>query len=533
MPPAAHRAPPHVTFARISIALLALATLTLPAIARARSASVPVGFTDDGIAGSLDEPVSLAEVPDPASVPARRVLFVEQRTARVGLVIDGAVSTLDTIPGVSALDEERGLLGVAVDPGFPARPYVYLHLTDGRAGHSVTVSRFTLGGDLAFTGTGALTLDLASRYDLLDALPDNAPNHNGGTVRFGPDRMLYVSLGDDATGCPAQDITVPVGKILRLDVSRLPEGPGGPAPIALLAPGDNPFATEPDSTARLVWTFGLRNPFRFQVDMQTGALFIADVGEFTWEELDRADRGGMNMGWPFYEGPASHLDCGFTPVAPATPPIAYYSHPTGYVAMAGPVYRLPMAGAWRFPPEYEGNCFFFDYYIGFLRRFQDMGTGWVLASPVPGQPNATDWGSSFDFVADMIELSDGTIWYCRQSDGGPLTGEIRRIRSTFAAGVADAGADRLALAPPAPSPTRGPTRLSWTQARAERVSLAIFDAQGRLVRTLVDGLARDAGSHTVTWDGTDGAGRRAGPGLYFARLRVGDAVRQARLARLE
>src|SRR4029077_2596201 len=118
--------------------------------------------------------------PDVSARPPR-VLFVEQRTARVGVIVGPNVYTLGTVPGVASAENERGLLGIAVDPGWPGRPYLYVHCTDGRSGHHIAVSRFTVTGDLGYTDTGALQFDPATRYDLLNSLPDDAVNHNGGT----------------------------------------------------------------------------------------------------------------------------------------------------------------------------------------------------------------------------------------------------------------------------------------------------------------------------------------------------------------
>src|SRR5204862_7040858 len=136
------------------------------------------------------------------------------------------------------------------------------------------ISRYRVTGDLAFTGNGGLTVDPASRYDLVNDIPDRASNHNGGTVRFGTDGMLYVSIGDDGS-CASQDLTSLAGKILRLDVSRLPAGAGGPALRSLVTPSGNPVVSNPDSNAHLVWSDGLRNPFRFHVDRATGGLIVA------------------------------------------------------------------------------------------------------------------------------------------------------------------------------------------------------------------------------------------------------------------
>src|SRR5262245_25869217 len=163
-----------------------------------------------------------------------------------------------TVPNVNTTGGEQGLLGIAVDPGWPARPYLYVHYD--RIGNQINLSRYTVGGDLSFTGNGALTIDPATRFDILTDIPDNATNHNGGTLRFGPDGMLYNSEGDDATGCPALDLTVLNGKILRLDISALPAGGGGPPAKSLITPADNPFVANANANAKLVGYSGLRNP---------------------------------------------------------------------------------------------------------------------------------------------------------------------------------------------------------------------------------------------------------------------------------
>ncbi len=502
-------------------------TLVFTALARGGAATIPSGFSDTALSTSLALPVGIAEIPDLPTALGRRVLFVEQKSTRVGLIAGGVTTTVGTVPGVVTADSERGLLGIAVDPAWPLRPYLYVHCTDGRVGNRIAISRFTATGDLAYTGNGQIQFAASSRYDLITDLPDAAGNHNGGTVRFGPDGLLYVSLGDDATGCPALDPNVPVGKILRLDTRRLPATAGGPAPYALLAAAGNPFATSADSSARLVWAYGLRNPFRFQIDPATGSLLVGDVGEGTWEELDWIDQAGMNLGWPMFEGPVSHGTCALTPPRGATGPIRSYGHAEGVAIVAGPRYRAVAVGTSRFPAEYDGDGFYLDYYGGFLRRVEWNGASWVAPPAAPGQPNATDWATGFDGVSDMLQLADGSLVYCRQSPG-----EIRRI--SYNSGVADApiAGTLLALAAPRPSPARGPVTLAWTQPAPARVSLAVFDAAGRRVRALVADDERTAGSHEATWNGHDEAGRSVNPGLYFVRLEVGDEIRTARFSRI-
>jgi len=489
--------------------------------------SLPTGFTDTRIAGSLDNPIGLARIPD-APGSGARVLFVEQRTARVRLAIGGSVTTVGNVPGVQSAEEERGLLGIAVDPGFPAAPYIYVHSTDNRFGNRVAISRFTLTGDLSYTGSGALTFSSASRYDLIRNMPDNATNHNGGTVRFGPDGRLYVSVGDDAVSCNAQLLTVLAGKILRLDVSRLPSGPGGPASYALLIPPGNPFPTHSDSGARLVWTTGLRNPFRFHIDTATGNLQIADVGQDDWEEITHVDAGGQNCGWPWREGPSAFSSCtGSQPLVVS--PVAYYDHSNGSAIVSAGIYRMPSSGVGRFPAEYNGNSFFIDYYTGIMRRVVGSGAIWSAPQPVPGQPNATDWATGMENVSDVLEMPDGTLFYVRQSDNNTAqTGEIRRIAYTATLDAPSAMAG-ISLAAPRPTPSRDRVMLGWSQQGAGTARLVLLDVSGRVVRVLEGGAILPAGTHEREWDGMDQSGRRAAPGLYFARFEVGGVVRHARV----
>ena len=156
-------------------------------------ADVPDDFVDLPVVGGLSEPTNLCFLPD------GRLLVVEQRTAMVRLVVQGAFGATDpilTVPNVNSVGGEQGLLGVAVDPGWPAKPYVYVYY-DYELTPNTRLSRFTASGDLAGTGSGSFTLDPASRYDVLTIIPDDDWIHNGGSVRFGIDGMLYLASGDD------------------------------------------------------------------------------------------------------------------------------------------------------------------------------------------------------------------------------------------------------------------------------------------------------------------------------------------------
>ena len=491
-------------------------------------ATLPTDFVDTAFASGLDFPSGFAFLPD------GRVLVVEQRSARLRLLVNGTLAAIDpvaTLPGIVSSGGEQGLLGLAVDPGWPARPYLYVHC-DAALTSTIRISRYTAAGDLSFTTDGSLTVDPASRYDLLNDAPDQASNHNGGTLRFGLDGMLYASLGDDAS-CAAQDTVSLRGEILRLDVSRLPAGPGGPAPRALITPASNPFVGSANANQRLVWAFGLRNPFRFQVDAFDGSLWVGDVGQSTFEEIDHVIAGGHNFGWPAYEANSpGPLSC---PGAVRGDDPVYFYDRRGFTAsvIGAGSYRRPVSATSGFPLEYEGNVFLSDYYAGFLRRLVPSGGSWAIAPPVAGQPALSNWGLGFQNVSDWAVGPDGALWYCRQADAGytASTGEIRRITSSATVSTPPAQGP-VEFFPPVPSPALGSTRLAWVLPRMARVELDLFDAGGRRVRRLVGPEVQSAGAHGFTWDGLDDDGRELRPGLYIAHLVAEGRAHDQRIALL-
>jgi len=287
-------------------AFLLLACLL--AATRSHAQVVPDGFAVETLARNLSLPVAIQFMPD------GRLLFAEQLTGRVRVFFEGRpvqVKPVLQLRDVAVDGGERGLLGVALDPAFPARPYLYVHYT-ATGPNRIRISRFTLTGDLAGGFFEDLVADTLSRYDLIDDIPDQATDHNGGTVRFAADGLLYVSLGEDGQACAAQDTTQLRGKILRLKVNTLPDGPGR-AFRSQVTPFDNPFVSRPDSNARLVAALGLRNPFRIQPDRVRNWLVIGDPGESTREELDvlvlrlptprpAQPELGADFGWPYLEG---------------------------------------------------------------------------------------------------------------------------------------------------------------------------------------------------------------------------------------
>lgn len=515
---------------RLTPLALALA-LCAPAPHALRAQVLASGFTDSIVAQNLDLPVAFDFLPD------HRIVVAEQYSGKIRLIVNGQVSTSDpvlTVPGFT-VGSERGLLGVAVDPQFPARPYLYTHQTS--LGSVIRISRWTLTGDLNGTSGGALSASAASRFDLLLNIPDAAGNHNGGTVRFGPDGMLYVTIGDDADYCAAQNIGELKGKVLRLQTHTLPPGPGT-AKFAQITPPDNPYVARPDSAGRLVYAYGLRNPFRAQVDPVRNCLVIGDVGLGEWEEMDLLALpsgagpdiapAGANFGWPWREGPTYYVSCGGP--EPVTVAPIYALDRTGMsgasIISAG-AYRMQLGGS-NFPNEYEGDIFFSEYYSGNVYRLEWNGSSWAIAAPEPGQPSPGLWATGFESVADWRMGHDGALWACRQYiNGFRNAGRIERIAYTGNTSVPPGTSAANLRVSSYPSPARGVVTLALQADAGETVSLRVYDVRGRLVRDLGHDIPV-APANRLLWDGLDDEGREAPNGVYWAR--VESRTREARCA---
>lgn len=507
----------HMPEPAAQVLVLSISILLLSSVPLRAAVVAPPGFVDELVAGGLSAPTSFAFLPD------GRVLVTEQATGAIRLVAGGALApgSLVVVPGLTT-GTERGLLSIAVDPRWPASPYVYAHYT--RTGGIMQLVRFTATGDLS--NPASTTLALGSLHVVLDGLADAAFNHNGGALRFGPGRLLYFSIGDDATGCAAQDSTSLKGCLLRLDVSALPEGAGGPPPRADLAPAGNPFAGSSNVAARLVYAYGLRNPFRFHVDPVTGLVYVGDVGQNTWEEISEL-RPGDNAGWPHREGFAWFTYPGCSEPGGAgsgvyTAPIEAYGHGDGVVVISAGVLRRGAGSSW--PPAWEGNVFFADYSSGFLRMLAPDAGGWALAS-VPGQPNATDWATGLTTPVDFLWGPDGQLWWLSQSSG-----QLRRLRAVGAAAVGSPSpAGRLELTA-APNPSTAGVTFALTLPRAGEMRLTVLDVTGRIV-AVADAGWREAGRSIAAWDGRRANGGIAPAGVYLARLELDGASITTRIVR--
>lgn len=409
--------------------------------------SLPPGFSQSTVVSGLDSPVGMAFLPD------GRLLIIEKNSGKVRVWAGGVPSTpaTATAPGLNTSGSERGLLGIAVDPQFsvdsqiPGEPHIYLFYThtetiESVVSNKIRVSRFTVGGDV-FDNPTSTNLTFTNEVVLLHDFPDDRNNHNGGTLRFGPDGMLYASIGDDAEDkCDAQDVTSQAGQILRMSIQLVDGTFDADTERHLLDPGDNPWSGDADLNKRLVYAYGLRNPFRISVDAISGRVYVGDVGWGDMEETSEGSApdpgGGMttadNFAWPYFEGslPADggggnppDPGCGIT--SPANhPPLFEYSHAGqgGLSVVGGPIYRgnpYPnnIANDSSFPLSYEGAYFASEHYVGFLRvRLKEPGTGnWVQIAPGVDDfatgltGGSSDWAVGPDGALYYVSLWNGSI----------------------------------------------------------------------------------------------------------------------------
>jgi glucose/arabinose dehydrogenase len=317
----------------------------------------PTGQSDSAVslglqqvASGLNFPVYLTAPPGDASR-----LFILEKGGTVRIVKEGALlpTPFLDLSGRVGTRNEQGLLGLAFDPDYASNGRFVVHYDDV-SGNTV-VSAFRVSAE------DADRADPASEALLL-SVQQPGPNHKGGQILFGPDRMLYIGLGDGGgSGDPngmGQSLTDLLGNILRLDVS---------AGAGYTVPPDNPFAGRADARPEL-WSVGLRNPWRFTIDPATGDTYIADVGEHDWEEVDvvTAAQGagrGANFGWNVMEG--NHcFGGGQCDPSRFTLPVLEYSHSEGCTVIGGFVYRGAAI------PALQGRYFYADYCKGWVRSFR-------------------------------------------------------------------------------------------------------------------------------------------------------------------
>jgi len=313
----------------------------------------PSAFQWELVASGLERPVDIRNAADGSGR-----LFVIEKPGRIRIIKDDVLVSepfLDILGEVRSSGNEQGLLGLVFHPQYNDNGYFYVNYIN-KNGDTI-IARFKVSADpnIADPNSEQKLLEVAQPY----------PNHNGGSLAFGPDGYLYIGLGDGGSkGDPngnGQSLNALLGKILRIDVDH-----GDPYAI----PVDNPYVGSGE-VYQEIWASGLRNPWRFAFDPVTGDLFIGEVGQNKYEEIDIAPRGmgGLNFGWNYREG--LHPYAGNPPAGGVlTDPVFEYAHGPGCSVTGGLIYR----GAAL--PVFAGIYLFGDYCSGQVWGLLNLNGSW-------------------------------------------------------------------------------------------------------------------------------------------------------------
>jgi putative heme-binding domain-containing protein len=305
--------------------------------------TLPPGFRAHVVAAGLTGATALEVAPDGR-------VFVCEQTGALRVIKEGKLLPAPFVKLPVDATWERGLIGVTVAPDFPKAPHVFVCYVAARPYPHHVVSRFTAAGDVAAPGSEKILLEGDDQTKLGGDVP---AGHQGGALHFGKDGRLYIAIGDQTAGKPAQELNSLLGRLLRIN----PDGS---------IPADNPFASKAAGKYRATWALGLRNPFTFAVQPETGRLFINDVGGQA-EEVNEGVA-GANYGWPT-------VDHGPTADPRFRGPIHHY--PTACVIGGA---FAPRNSSW--PKEYRGRYFFGDFNHGWIKTLDP-------ARPAEARPFAT------------------------------------------------------------------------------------------------------------------------------------------------
>jgi glucose/arabinose dehydrogenase len=364
--------------------------LTLGAQAASAQTLYPTGFSQVLVANGILKPTVMAFAPDGR-------IFVAQQGGRLRVIKNGVLlPTPFIILNVDSAGE-RGLLGIAFDPAFANNQFIYLYYTLGTSTNN-RISRFTANGDVVVPNSEVPVLNLNPL--------SSATNHNGGTMQFGPDGKLYVGVGENANGANAQNLGNYLGKVLRINSDgSIPTG--------------NPFSGS--ASAARIWHKGLRNPYTITFQPGTGRLFINDVGQNTWEEIDDGTIGGKNFGWPIREGFSNDTFAN---------PVYAYMHGSGSgvgCAITGGTFFNPSST--NYPSTHIGKYFFIDYcsnWIDMLTLNGNTGTRTPFASNIAGSP------------VSIITGPDGNLYFLSRATSAVYKITYTPTQSTVVNPVADA-----------------------------------------------------------------------------------------------
>jgi putative heme-binding domain-containing protein len=356
---------------------------------------LPAGFTMTKVVGGLTAATALAIAPDGR-------IFVCEQSGALRVVKSGQLlpEPFLTLPVDNRW--ERGLIGVALDPEFAANGFVYVTYVAAEPYPHHRISRFTAKGDVAVPGS---ELVLLRGDDQRKLGGHTAAGHQGGALHFGKDGKVYIAIGEQTAREPAQRLDTFQGKLLRIN----PDG---------TIPQDNPFFAKAKGKYRAIWAIGLRNPFTFAVQPESGRIFINDVGDDKWEEVNEGFA-GANYGWPESEG------------ATKDPRFHGPIHTYRVASVSGGAF-CPKGESSGFPPEYQGQYFFMDFVHGWIKvldpdhptKVETFATGLTRPCDLAFSPD----GGLYVLLRDAWVIDDKFR---------PHTGSLLQIRHVSAAAPPD------------------------------------------------------------------------------------------------
>jgi len=362
--------------------ILVCVVILLAALAGQAMAQLPPGFEEVTLLSNLPKPTAFAFAPDGR-------LFICMHGGRLRVYAQGQLLEDDFVDINVTFDSEQGLLGIAFDPDFASNHYVYVYYTTSALSINPPpsprnrVSRLTADGNRAVPGSETI---------ILDNIPSSGV-HNAGCLRFGLDGKLYISTGDAGTRANSQDLSNLAGKILRINKDGS-------------VPEDNPFVGQADKRPE-IYCYGLRNPFRYCFRPGTNTLYIADVGQGAWEEVNVGQPGG-NYGWPIHEGPSDAS--GFIS------PLYAYEHAGQGASITGGVFLTST----NYPAEFQGSYYFGDFVRKWIKRLVVSADNRLL--------QVADFGPAVHPV-DFAQGPDGNLYYLSYSTfETPESGSVRVIR---------------------------------------------------------------------------------------------------------
>jgi glucose/arabinose dehydrogenase len=459
-------------FPRVAgLGAVALCLLPLAALSLSGAATLPAGFKETQLASGIN-PSAMDFAPDGR-------LFWLEKNGRVRIVKEGKLLASPFLTLDVDDSQERGLLGVAIDPDFAASPFVYLYYTAKNPSHN-RVSRFRAAGDTV-TGKEEILIDLDNLTDV--------GWHNGGAIHFGKDGKLYIAAGNNTNNTYSQSLGALLGKILRLNKDGT-------------IPSDNPFTGQTTGKLQAIWALGLRNPFTTAMHPTDGRFFINDVGEGGSEEIDLGTA-GANYGWPKAEGHANTAPTGL--IGAYVDPVSWYGHNGNCALTGGSFYHPPFNG---FGAAYQDLYFYSDYCAGFIKSLdpatktvKDFATGALRPIDIKAGPDGALYyltrgnraqGVSQGSADDNHATKDGGLWRIQGPNGVTSIGKPRIYQGLPSGWVARVFPGRSLSLP------------------AGRNELRLYDIEGRLAWSW----KRSGGANAVATVPAD-----LGSGLYRAEFR--------------